>query len=219
MRYKRPLSSIVVTLQHGSCMCFGGSFDPAYVMSVFALPCELQPATNRRNAAVIQRHMHESLGVLPSRGLLRFVSTPEENMATNGKTIAGEMDDLANPKDGGKTTAAGDESNDTAASRRSKSTRRLSVKVREQGCHAMDPRNKWHTEKRHMAHTSLSRLEPYGIGVLRTSQPRQRAPAKMCRRGRHCPPSPRRRSRTRRSWRRPVRRRRGAPRASWPPYL
>jgi hypothetical protein len=49
-------------------MFWGGSFDPAYVMSVSALPSQLQPTTNRRNAALIQRHMEETLGVRPARG-------------------------------------------------------------------------------------------------------------------------------------------------------
>jgi hypothetical protein len=85
------VSSIVVTLQHGACIFFGGSLDPAYVMSVFALP-----TTNKRNAALIQRHMEETLGVSPARGLLRFVPVQEEHLACNGKTMAGEIDELEN---------------------------------------------------------------------------------------------------------------------------
>ncbi|KAK1750777.1 Tautomerase/MIF superfamily [Echria macrotheca] len=93
-RYQRPVSSIVVTLHHGACMFFGGSFDAAYIMSIFALPSQLQPTTNKRNAALIQKHMEEALGVMPERGLLRFVPTPEENTAHKGKTMAGEIDEL-----------------------------------------------------------------------------------------------------------------------------
>jgi hypothetical protein len=90
------VSSIVVTLQHGACIFFGGSLDPAYVMSVFALPSQLLPTTNKRNAALIQRHMEETLGVSPARGLLRFVPVQEEHLACNGKTMAGEIDELEN---------------------------------------------------------------------------------------------------------------------------
>ncbi|KAK4189590.1 Tautomerase/MIF superfamily [Podospora australis] len=93
-RYQRPVSSIVVTLHHGACMFFGGSFDPAYVMSIFALPSQLLPTTNKRNAALIQKHMEEAIGVLPARGFLRFVPTKEEHLACNGKTTAGEIDEL-----------------------------------------------------------------------------------------------------------------------------
>lgn len=93
-RYRRPVTSIVVTLQHGACMFFGGSFDPAYVMSVFALPSQLMPTTNKRNAALIQKHMEEAIGVGPARGFLRFVPTQEEHLACNGKTMAGEIDEL-----------------------------------------------------------------------------------------------------------------------------
>ncbi|KAK3996055.1 Tautomerase/MIF superfamily [Cladorrhinum sp. PSN332] len=93
-RYQRPVTSIVVTLQHGACMFFGGSFDPAYVMSIFALPSQLLPTTNKRNTALIQKHMEEAIGVLPARGVLRFVPATEEQLACNGKTVAGEIDDL-----------------------------------------------------------------------------------------------------------------------------
>lgn len=75
-------------------MFFAGSFDAAYVMSVFALPSQLLPTTNKRNAALIQKHMQEAIGVKPARGLLRFVPTMEENLACNGKTMAGEIDEL-----------------------------------------------------------------------------------------------------------------------------
>ncbi|EGZ71607.1 hypothetical protein NEUTE2DRAFT_64298 [Neurospora tetrasperma FGSC 2509] len=61
-RYKRPVSSIVVTLHHGACMLFGGTFDPAYVISVSTLPSHLQSTTNKRNAALIQKHMEEAIG-------------------------------------------------------------------------------------------------------------------------------------------------------------
>ncbi|KAK3295906.1 Tautomerase/MIF superfamily [Chaetomium fimeti] len=93
-RYQRPVSSIVVTLRHGACMFWGGSFDPAYVMSVSALPSQLQPTTNRRNAALIQRHMEDTLGVRPGRGLLRFVPVPEECLVCDGRTVAGEVEEL-----------------------------------------------------------------------------------------------------------------------------
>ncbi|EAQ91018.1 hypothetical protein CHGG_02953 [Chaetomium globosum CBS 148.51] len=93
-RYQRPVSSVVVTLRHGACMFWGGSFDPAYVMSVVALPSQLQPTTNRRNAALIQRHMEETLGVRPARGVLRFVPVAEEGWVCGGRTVAGEVEAL-----------------------------------------------------------------------------------------------------------------------------
>ncbi|KAK4163455.1 Tautomerase/MIF superfamily [Cladorrhinum sp. PSN259] len=93
-RYQRPVTSIVVTLQHGACMFFGGSFEPAYVMSIFALASQLLPTTNKRNTALIQKHMEEAIAVGPSRGVLRFVPAMEEQLACNGKTVSGEIDDL-----------------------------------------------------------------------------------------------------------------------------
>ncbi|KAK3692376.1 Tautomerase/MIF superfamily [Podospora appendiculata] len=126
-RYQRPVTSIVVTLQHGACMLFGGNFDPAYVMSIFALPSQLLPATNKRNAALIQKHMEESIAVPPSRGWLRFVPTDEDQLAFNGKTTAGEIDELEKACGTAVATTAID-ANSNVSSRKPKARKKLSVK-------------------------------------------------------------------------------------------
>lgn len=152
LRYRRPLSSVIVTLRHGACMCFGGSFAPAYIMTVSALLAQLQPVTNKHNAALIQRHMEESLGVPPARGHLQFVAIPEANLAYGGKTAMGHADDLA--KAGGSINMAASNNPNgvhwpptdslgsewaeitadpgcTAEKRKNRAVRRLSVKVRQ----------------------------------------------------------------------------------------
>jgi len=82
----------------------------------------LQPTTNKRNAALIQKHMEEAIGVAPSRGSVRFVPAAEENIACSGKTVAGEIDDLeradSGKSDDGQATTVG----------RSKSGRKLGAK-------------------------------------------------------------------------------------------
>lgn len=115
-------------------MFFGGSFEPAYVMSVFALPSQLLPTTNKRNAALIQKHMEEALGVRSARGFLRFVPIQEEHLACNGKTVAAEIDELErgcyrDGFDGGRMQSA-TENGTGAASRGTRVKRMLSVKVR-----------------------------------------------------------------------------------------
>ncbi|KAI0118617.1 Tautomerase/MIF [Nemania sp. FL0031] len=94
-RYQRPMSSVVITLHHGICMLFGSTFEPAYILTIHALPSLFQPATNRRNAALIQQHLHETLGVVSTRGYVRFEATPEENVAIGGKTVAAEIESLS----------------------------------------------------------------------------------------------------------------------------
>lgn len=63
-------------------------------MSITALPSQLQPVTNKRNAALLSKSMEENLGVPPERGLIKFVPVAEENYATGGMTVAGTIDDL-----------------------------------------------------------------------------------------------------------------------------
>ncbi|KAI2638269.1 Tautomerase/MIF [Xylaria nigripes] len=94
-RYHRPMSSINITLHHGVCMLFGGTIDPACTLAIHALPSLVQPATNRRNATLIQRHLNEALGVISTRCYVRFEATPEENVAIGGKTLAAEAEELS----------------------------------------------------------------------------------------------------------------------------
>ncbi|KAL6850976.1 hypothetical protein ACO1O0_008102 [Amphichorda felina] len=100
-RYARPISSIAVTLQHGACLIVGASLDPAYLVAVHALPELVQTATNKRSAALLQRHIQDALGVVPARGIIRFVGVSEGSLATGGKTVAGELAEMRD-KDGGE---------------------------------------------------------------------------------------------------------------------
>lgn len=101
-------------------MMFGGSFDPAYTLTIHALPSLVQPTTNKRNAALIQQHIQETLGVIKSRGYVRFVATPEENVAVAGRTIAAEINETSH-------AMADDKPAETRKS--AKSNRRIGVKV------------------------------------------------------------------------------------------
>ena len=72
---------------------FGGTFDPNYFVTIHALPSQVQPTTNKRNAALIQKYLEESLRVRPSHGFTRFVATAPENMSHGGTTLAGELEE------------------------------------------------------------------------------------------------------------------------------
>ncbi|KAL7934490.1 Tautomerase/MIF superfamily [Trichoderma chlorosporum] len=90
-RYNRHPSSTVVSLCHSQCLLFGGSFDPSYTLTITALASEVQPATNKRNAAVLQKHMEAILRIPPDRGMVRFIPVAEECLAWGGKTVAGRV--------------------------------------------------------------------------------------------------------------------------------
>ncbi|KAH8685471.1 Tautomerase/MIF superfamily [Tricladium varicosporioides] len=90
-RYQRPETSIMVTVVQPACLFFGGSFDPAYIMTLTAIPTQLQPATNRRNAYLLGKSLEEVLGITPNRGLFRFVPLGAENTALGGTTLAADV--------------------------------------------------------------------------------------------------------------------------------
>lgn len=84
----------MITFNHSACLLLGGSFDPTYVLTISALPVQLQPTTNKRNASLIQSFLYESLGVPSDRGVVKFVPIQEECLALNGMTILGDIERL-----------------------------------------------------------------------------------------------------------------------------
>ena len=93
-RYQRPESSIMITVNHSACLLLGGSFEPTYVLTISALPTQVLPTTNKRNASLIQTFMFESIGVHRDRGIIKFCPIQEECLAMNGNTILGEIENL-----------------------------------------------------------------------------------------------------------------------------
>ena len=93
-RYTRPDSSIMINVDHSSCLALGGTFDPCYVLTLSLVPSQMQATTNKRNAALIQSFMADILSVPPERGIVKFVAIPEENFAVNGSTLFGEIERL-----------------------------------------------------------------------------------------------------------------------------
>lgn len=78
-------------------------------MTITALPSEIKPVTNKRNAVMIQTFMTDSLAVTPDRGVVRFVPIQEEYLATNGTTVLGEIENLSretNEGNGGADTSS-----------------------------------------------------------------------------------------------------------------
>jgi len=98
-RYQRPTSSIFITLDHSACLLLAGTFDSAYIFTITALPSQIQPVTNKRNTALIQAFMTDSLGVSADRGVVRFIGIGEEYLGTNGMTVLGEIDHLTKGDD------------------------------------------------------------------------------------------------------------------------
>lgn len=83
-------------------MLFGGTFDSAYILTLSALAIDLGMTTNKRNAALLQAFMADALGVTPVRGVVKFVGIPDEDLAFNGTTVLGQIDNLQKANDSTK---------------------------------------------------------------------------------------------------------------------
>ncbi|KAF2197715.1 Tautomerase/MIF [Delitschia confertaspora ATCC 74209] len=119
-RYHRPESSIMITVNHSACLLLAGSFEPTYILTLTALPVHVQATTNKRNASLLQTFLSETLGVHPERGIIKFMAIPEDNFATNGNTILGEIERLEREQV--------DESGNALKRALTKSSRRSAVK-------------------------------------------------------------------------------------------
>jgi hypothetical protein len=91
-RYQRPQSSIMIAISHSSCLLYGGTFDPGYILTLSAVETYMQSATNKRNTALLQTFLSEALNVPPERGVVRFLPIREDCLGTCGKTVAGEIE-------------------------------------------------------------------------------------------------------------------------------
>jgi Macrophage migration inhibitory factor (MIF) len=91
-RYQRELSSILITLEHSTCVFLGDASRSTYHLSLTAVPVWVQSTLNKRNAALLQGYLANTLGVPPQRGVVHFQAIPEANLAANGNTLLGEIE-------------------------------------------------------------------------------------------------------------------------------
>ena len=92
--YRRPESSVMVTIQEDACLILGRTALPAYLLKIYALPCFIAPITNLRNTVLLQDALYDLLRIPSSNGIVIFMPVVEENLATNGITVRGEISRL-----------------------------------------------------------------------------------------------------------------------------
>ncbi|EXJ83672.1 hypothetical protein A1O1_07296 [Capronia coronata CBS 617.96] len=92
--YQRPASCIMAMASTDISMLLGGNSDPAYHLTITALPSEIAATKNKRSTHLIQDFMLDTLQIPPKRGVVRFEAVAEENLATNGMTALQEIEQL-----------------------------------------------------------------------------------------------------------------------------
>ncbi|EHK98156.1 hypothetical protein M7I_6064 [Glarea lozoyensis 74030] len=63
-------------------------------MVIAEIKTNVIPVTNKRNSTLLSKAMEEGLGVPPNRGIIKFIAIAEEDFATDGKTVAREIEEL-----------------------------------------------------------------------------------------------------------------------------
>ena len=88
------MSSIMVSLGHAACMLFGASCEPTYLLTISAIPSFTTTAMNKHSASCLQNFIEEELKCPADRGVVRFTTTPEENLAVGGITLSQRIDEM-----------------------------------------------------------------------------------------------------------------------------
>ncbi|EHY57209.1 hypothetical protein HRR83_002702 [Exophiala dermatitidis] len=92
--YQRPASCIMAMASTDISMLLGGNSEPAYHLTITALPSEIAATKNKRSTHLIQDFVLDTLRIPPTRGVVRFEAVSEENLATNGMTALQEIEQL-----------------------------------------------------------------------------------------------------------------------------
>lgn len=93
--YQRPETSIMVTYNQETHIIYGSNTTlRSYLLTIYALPSLIAPVTNLRNTTLIQNALQDLLGIAPALGVVIYIPVPEDNFATNGVTVRGEISRL-----------------------------------------------------------------------------------------------------------------------------
>ena len=74
-------------------MIVGGTREPAYHITIYALRSEIAPTKNKRSTYLLQEFMHDMLKIAPKRGVIQFEGVADANLATNGVTVLQEIEE------------------------------------------------------------------------------------------------------------------------------
>lgn len=92
--YHKPTHNIMIVATTDASILISGSTEPAYLISLTALPSEIASMKNLRATTMVQEFVAESLKIPANRGVVKFQSVKEDEIGTNGITIRDEIDKI-----------------------------------------------------------------------------------------------------------------------------
>jgi len=72
-------------------MLFGGNFVLRTHLPLTALNSTTSACHEQAERTLLAKAMEEGLGVVPNRGVIKFLAMSEDNLATDGKTITAKL--------------------------------------------------------------------------------------------------------------------------------
>lgn len=85
--YDQPEESIGVIMNHGTCMLFEDSLQAACIVTIHALPFNLQAITNNKVTSTLTNYLKTLIRVVPRRIAIRFVAVEEHMFGMFGLTV------------------------------------------------------------------------------------------------------------------------------------
>ncbi|TKR66907.1 hypothetical protein L596_023134 [Steinernema carpocapsae] len=83
---KKPETNVMVQVNPGKIMCFGGSSDPCAILQIRSIGA-ISKESNNAAASVLNQLLAEQLGVEANRIFIEFFDVNGENLARSGATL------------------------------------------------------------------------------------------------------------------------------------
>lgn len=75
-----------VKIQDECCLCFAGSFDPAFIANIYSIG-KITPEMNENTSAGLSKFFQEEMGLPNDRGYISFHDMKATNIGWKGATF------------------------------------------------------------------------------------------------------------------------------------
>ncbi|KAF8191487.1 Tautomerase/MIF superfamily, partial [Mycena galopus ATCC 62051] len=83
----KPEAYITVSITHNKTLTFGGTFEPAFALTIVSLD-NVNPEANEKYSAILSEFFKEKLGIPNDRGYINFCDPGRAFLGYKGTTFA-----------------------------------------------------------------------------------------------------------------------------------
>lgn len=92
--YHKPTNNIMIVARPNVHIMMAASTEPAYLVTITALPSEIASIKNLRTVMIVQDFLAEALRIPANRGIIKFHPVQEDELGSNKTTVKDEIEVL-----------------------------------------------------------------------------------------------------------------------------